>query len=110
MSFSPYYMWNLFVNAEQIETKFEICPVLFFLNQINHFPGSFQIGRKDRLWKNLYKMQLHHGKKEYNFFPQTFVLPFDMKLLKRAWEDGSSKQKWILKPVSTSEKTFVSCG
>ncbi|XP_059823613.1 tubulin polyglutamylase TTLL4 isoform X5 [Hypanus sabinus] len=25
--------------------------------KLNHFPGSFQIGRKDRLWRNLLKMQ-----------------------------------------------------
>ncbi|KAK2570041.1 Tubulin monoglutamylase TTLL4 [Acropora cervicornis] len=36
--------------------------------------------------------------KEYGFVPQTFVLPYDFKLLKRAWEDGNSRQKWILKP------------
>ncbi|XP_070565987.1 tubulin monoglutamylase TTLL4-like [Ptychodera flava] len=68
--------------------------------KVNHFPGSFQIGRKDRLWRNLSKMQLHFGKKDFGFFPQTFVLPYDTKLLKRAWEDGGPKQKWILKPVS----------
>ena len=31
--------------------------------QVNHFPGTFQIGRKDRLWKNLSKLQARHGKK-----------------------------------------------
>ena len=45
-------------------------------------------------------MQVQFGKKEYGFFPQTFVLPFDLKQLKRAWEDGGNKQKWIIKPVS----------
>jgi tubulin polyglutamylase TTLL4 len=45
-------------------------------------------------------MQLHFGKKEFGFFPQTYCLPYDNKLLKRAWEDGGSKQKWIIKPVS----------
>ena len=30
---------------------------------MNHFPGTFQIGRKDRLWKNLSRMQLRVGKK-----------------------------------------------
>ena len=45
-------------------------------------------------------MQVHFGKKEFGFFPQTFVLPFDLKQLKRAWEDGGNKQKWIIKPVS----------
>ncbi|XP_060080491.1 tubulin monoglutamylase TTLL4-like [Ylistrum balloti] len=70
--------------------------------KLNHFPGSFQIGRKDRLWRNLSKMQLHCGKKEYGFFPQTFVLPYDNKLLKRAWEDGGNKQKWIIKPPASA--------
>lgn len=23
--------------------------------KINHFPGTFQIGRKDRLWRNMHK-------------------------------------------------------
>lgn len=70
-----------------------------FSFQLNHFPGSFQIGRKDRLWRNLSKLQVQNGKKEFGFFPQTFVLPSDLKLLKRAWEDGGPKQKWIVKPV-----------
>ena len=36
---------------------------------------------------------------DYGFVPQTYVLPYDFKLLKRAWDDGSTRQKWILKPV-----------
>lgn len=67
--------------------------------QLNHFPGSFQIGRKDRLWRNLLKMQTRCGKKEFNFFPQSFILPQDIKLLRKAWEEGASQQKWIVKPV-----------
>lgn len=70
--------------------------------KVNHFPGTFQIGRKDRLWRNLSKMMVHHGKREYGFVPQTFVLPYDFKLLKRAWEDGNSRQKWILKPPASA--------
>ena len=33
------------------------------VQQVNHLPGSFQIGRKDRLWRNLSKMQAHYGKR-----------------------------------------------
>lgn len=44
-------------------------------------------------------MQVHFGKKEFGFFPQTYCLPMDSKLLKRAFEDGGPKQKWIIKPV-----------
>ncbi|XP_062861890.1 tubulin polyglutamylase TTLL4 [Trichomycterus rosablanca] len=70
--------------------------------KLNHFPGSFQIGRKDRLWRNLSKMQTRFGKREFGFFPRSFVLPQDMKLLKKAWEDGGSRQKWIIKPPASA--------
>lgn len=75
--------------------------VRLVLSQLNHFPGSFQIGRKDRLWRNLSKMQARFGKKEFNFFPQSFILPQDIKLLRKAWEESGSRQKWIVKPVRT---------
>lgn len=70
--------------------------------KLNHFPGTFQIGRKDRLWRNLSKMQLRFGKHEFGFFPRTFVLPQDIKLLRKAWEDGGSKHKWIIKPPASA--------
>jgi len=44
-------------------------------------------------------MQTRCGKKEFNFFPQSFILPQDIKLLRKAWEEGASHQKWIVKPV-----------
>ncbi|NWS68557.1 TTLL4 polyglutamylase, partial [Crotophaga sulcirostris] len=70
--------------------------------KLNHFPGSFQIGRKDRLWRNLLKMQARCGKKEFNFFPQSFILPQDIELLRKAWEEGASRQKWIVKPPASA--------
>ncbi|XP_059823612.1 tubulin polyglutamylase TTLL4 isoform X4 [Hypanus sabinus] len=70
--------------------------------KLNHFPGSFQIGRKDRLWRNLLKMQVRFGKREFNFFPQSFILPHDIKLLKSVWAEGSTKQKWIIKPPASA--------
>ncbi|XP_010358554.1 tubulin polyglutamylase TTLL4 isoform X1 [Rhinopithecus roxellana] len=69
--------------------------------KLNHFPGSFQIGRKDRLWRNLSRMQNRFGKKEFSFFPQSFILPQDAKLLRKAWE-SSSRQKWIVKPPASA--------
>jgi len=70
--------------------------------KVNHFPGSFQIGRKDRLWRNLSKMQHRFGKKEFGFMPQTYILPWDRKLLKNAWDDTHGKQKFILKPPAAA--------
>jgi len=68
--------------------------------QVNHFPASFQLGRKDRLWHNLLKMQMHFGWKEFGFFPRTYVLPADIAMLKHVWNGSISGQKWIIKPVS----------
>lgn len=41
---------------------------LFDYQKMNHFPGTFQIGRKDRLWRSLQKLMAKHGKHK-------FVLP-----------------------------------
>ena len=30
--------------------------------KVNHYPGSFQIGRKDRLWRNMFRMQATNGR------------------------------------------------
>ncbi|KAJ8350731.1 hypothetical protein SKAU_G00258610 [Synaphobranchus kaupii] len=69
--------------------------------KLNHFPGSFQIGRKDRLWRNLSKMQILFGRQEFSFFPRSFVLPQDMRLLRKAWVEGSWL-KWIVKPPASA--------
>ncbi|KAF6723338.1 Tubulin polyglutamylase TTLL4 [Oryzias melastigma] len=75
--------------------------------KLNHFPGTFQIGRKDRLWRNLSKMRLRFGKQEFSFFPRTFILPQDVKQLRKAWEDGGSRQKWIIKPPASARGTGI---
>eukprot|EP00730_Choanoeca_flexa_P008101 TRINITY_DN12441_c0_g3_i3.p1 TRINITY_DN12441_c0_g3~~TRINITY_DN12441_c0_g3_i3.p1 ORF type:complete len:891 (+),score=141.34 TRINITY_DN12441_c0_g3_i3:857-3529(+) len=70
--------------------------------KINHFPGSFQLGRKDRMWKNIAHMQARYGRANFDFVPETFCLPSDMHLLKRAWDAAGSRGKWILKPNASA--------
>ena len=77
--------------------------------QVNHFPASFQLGRKDRLWHNLLKLQLRFGRKEFGFLPQTYILPADIALLKNAWDDSNPSQKWIIKPVCCAETVVIRC-
>jgi tubulin polyglutamylase TTLL4 len=60
--------------------------------------GTFNIGRKDRLWKNYHKLMLKHGKSEFGFLPRTFCLPADTKLLRKVWERKGGKGRWIVKP------------
>uniref|UniRef100_A0A1B6JU11 Tubulin polyglutamylase TTLL4 n=1 Tax=Homalodisca liturata TaxID=320908 RepID=A0A1B6JU11_9HEMI len=75
--------------------------------KINHFPGTFQIGRKDRLWKNLFRLMAKFGKKEFGFIPRTYVLPQDNKLLRSAWEKNCGKEKWIVKPPASARGTGI---
>lgn len=70
--------------------------------KINHFPGTFQIGRKDKLWKNFVRLQIKFGKEEFGFIPKTFVLPGDMKAFKAAFEKEGVKKKWIVKPPASA--------
>uniref|UniRef100_A0A8D8RRT1 Tubulin polyglutamylase TTLL4 n=2 Tax=Cacopsylla melanoneura TaxID=428564 RepID=A0A8D8RRT1_9HEMI len=70
--------------------------------KINHFPGTFQIGRKDRLWKNLLKCMMKYGEKEFGFSPRTYVLPGDDKLLRATWERNCGNIKWIVKPPASA--------
>lgn len=70
--------------------------------KVNHYPGTFQVGRKDRLWRNICRMQQLHSKKEFGFVPMTFVLPNDLRKLWLAWNTTGSKPRWIVKPPAAA--------
>jgi len=46
-------------------------------------------------------MQAVHSRREFDFVPQTFVLPADFLLFKRVFEEmtDTKESKWIIKPV-----------
>ncbi|KAJ8711641.1 hypothetical protein PYW08_008595 [Mythimna loreyi] len=76
--------------------------------KMNHFPGTFQIGRKDRLWRNLQKLVSKYGLSEFGIMPKTYVLPHDMKLLKHDWEKyAANNEKWIIKPPASARGTGI---
>ncbi|XP_013772726.2 tubulin polyglutamylase TTLL4-like isoform X2 [Limulus polyphemus] len=75
--------------------------------KVNHFPGSFQLGRKDRLWQNFRRMQAHHGESVFDFIPETFILPLDSRNLRQIWEQ-EGKRRWILKPPASARGTGIS--
>lgn len=68
---------------------------------MNHFPGTFQLGRKDKLWRNFQRLINQFGAKEFGFLPHTYILPMELKLLKQNWEfkNGKGGEMWIIKPV-----------
>ena len=50
----------------------------FALHQrTNHFPGTYQVARKDNLWRNINRLRAIHNY-EYNIAPITYVLPEDL--------------------------------
>ncbi|EFX87889.1 hypothetical protein DAPPUDRAFT_311295 [Daphnia pulex] len=75
--------------------------------KVNHFPGTFQIGRKDRLWRNMQKMVAKFGNDEFGFLPQTFVLPHDLRLLRKQWTRTTTDVPWIIKPPASARGTGI---
>lgn len=66
----------------------------------NHFPSSWQLGRKDLLWRNVARMRGRWGT-EFDIMPQSFTLPQDYD----DWEavrNQNPSSLWIWKPVSSS--------
>ncbi|XP_053666690.1 uncharacterized protein LOC128715798 [Anopheles marshallii] len=76
--------------------------------KFNHLPGSFQIGRKDRMWRNLQTQMNRHGKKEFGFMPRTYIIPQDLKMLRQLWPRYNQRNcKWIIKPPASARGTGI---
>lgn len=93
---------------------------LVFINlpvQINHFPGTFHLGRKDRLWLNIRRQMTKWREGDFAaVMPRTFVLPKDAKALKAFMRSTGQLVPIILKPVSSSfsfpllySQVFLAC-
>lgn len=44
--------------------------------RINHYPGMYSLSHKNHLCRNLKRMQKHFNE-EYEFFPRTWILPYE---------------------------------
>jgi tubulin polyglutamylase TTLL5 len=70
--------------------------------KINHFPRSYEISKKDNLYKNIAKMQSLHGHSHFSFIPETYVLPADCRTLENIMIENPSII-WIVKPSAKSQ-------
>ncbi|XP_063428995.1 tubulin polyglutamylase TTLL5-like isoform X7 [Mytilus trossulus] len=68
--------------------------------KINHFPRSYEITRKDRLFKNVQRMQQIKGVKHFDFIPPSFILPSEYQDFCACFL--REKGTWIVKPVASS--------
>ena len=53
-----------------------IAEPLFATAQVNHFPGTWELGRKDHLYKHLAAAARRHPQ-QFDFLPSVFLLPED---------------------------------
>uniref|UniRef100_A0A5S6QNP6 Tubulin polyglutamylase TTLL4 n=1 Tax=Trichuris muris TaxID=70415 RepID=A0A5S6QNP6_TRIMR len=71
--------------------------------KVNHFPGNFLLGRKDRLSSNIDQMAKRWKKQEFTFVPETYILPSQRRaLLARMKRRASQCDVFIMKPPSSS--------
>lgn len=90
--------FNLLWTGNQL--KPDMLRSLSSYQRINHFPRSSELTRKDRLYKNIERMQHFRGFKHFDIVPQTFLLPADYKEL--VFAHNKNKGPWIVKPVASS--------
>nr|CDS34255.2 tubulin polyglutamylase ttll4 [Hymenolepis microstoma] len=75
--------------------------------KLNHIPGSFELGRKDQLTRNINKIRNRFCGDVYNFYPATFLLPPEYSMFKNAYRHSfngkrKSSNTWIIKPPASS--------
>lgn len=64
------------------------------------FYRSYEITRKDRLYKNIERMQHLRGMKHFDIVPQSFILPQEYKDL--MFVHNKYRGPWIVKPAASS--------
>jgi len=89
---------NLIWKLLKFERMSDLISKLNDYQRYNHFPSTWQLGRKDNLWKNFFRMKSLFVK-EFNFMPLTYIFPED----KNKFHKNYDKEKmYIIKPVASS--------
>ena len=84
--------WNVRWGKHMIPDEFK---ELKHHQRVNHFPGTGGIGRKDRLARNIAKSRRKFGASEYNFLPETYLLPADRTLWEMKFNNEPPGTLWI---------------
>ncbi|PAA47515.1 hypothetical protein BOX15_Mlig027105g2 [Macrostomum lignano] len=68
--------------------------------KVNHFPRSYELTRKDRLYKNVQRLQQLKGVKHFDFVPPTFIFPAEFQEFCTYYL--KDKGPFIVKPIASS--------
>jgi hypothetical protein len=89
--------WNVLWTGQ---TKPELLKEATKYQKVNHFPCSFQIGRKDLMYKNYARMKRQF--EDYNFCPKTYLFPEEHRKFCLDRETDNYKHMYIMKPSASS--------
>uniref|UniRef100_A0A0N4ZKC5 Tubulin polyglutamylase TTLL4 n=1 Tax=Parastrongyloides trichosuri TaxID=131310 RepID=A0A0N4ZKC5_PARTI len=73
---------------------------------MNHFPGAFHLGRKDRVWIHLKEMMDRQVNDNFYIMPFTYILPKDFEGAKQYLEENVNR-KLILKPPASARGSGI---
>jgi tubulin polyglutamylase TTLL4 len=92
-------IWKLYKYEEMIK----VITKLKKHQKYNHFPKTFQLGRKDNLWKNYLKLNKTFSN-DYNYMPLTFLIPNNYNEFKQIYKQNNY---WIVKPKNSARGSGV---
>uniref|UniRef100_K3WHZ6 Tubulin--tyrosine ligase-like protein 5 n=1 Tax=Globisporangium ultimum (strain ATCC 200006 / CBS 805.95 / DAOM BR144) TaxID=431595 RepID=K3WHZ6_GLOUD len=92
--------WNIFWGHHLKSAEFSS---LLPFQIVNHFPGSFELGRKDRLCSNLLRMRKRHPQAYSGIIPETYLTgnEYDKQQFLTQLH-ANPHVLWILKPPNLS--------
>ena len=71
--------------------------------KINHYPGMYVVTRKNHLARNLMRMKKAFPS-EYNFFPQTWLLPYDSTDFRQQFNGQVNFPYRVANPIKKSDE------
>jgi len=94
--YEPNIIWS---NWSVPSTIYNVLPRY---TKINHFPNSIELTRKDNMYKNISRLQLNYGRHNFDFIPQSYLLPNDSTQLSHDMNKDPNKY-YIVKPTNKSQ-------
>jgi tubulin polyglutamylase TTLL4 len=92
-------IWKLYKYDEMLK----LIPKLKKHQKYNHFPKTYQLGRKDNLWRNYSKLNKAYPN-DYNFIPITYLIPNNIIEFKANYKNSNM---WIVKPKNSARGSGV---
>jgi len=90
--------WQIHWSGPNLKEQF--FQSLHEFQHVNHFPGGYEITRKDRLWANFSQMASMFGTSAFDFVPETYVLPQQADQFLEHYQ--RTDHIWIVKPNASS--------